>query len=92
MKTSEKFICKESIFDLSITYNVTDGKWMFCVSSARKGDYLWSLVAKGITSGNTLADSAKIGGTERDLDNRDDFEHIDCIHVNFVDKYQVKEL
>jgi hypothetical protein len=92
MQASGRFICKEKIFELAKTYNVTHGKWMFWVSTGGKGDYLWSLVAKGISSGSTLAKSAKISATERDLENKDAFEHVVCIYNdNFLDKDQVYE-
>ncbi|XP_061163638.1 UPF0696 protein C11orf68 homolog [Saccostrea echinata] len=92
LEASEREICKDKIFELANNFRVTAGKWMFWVSTGGKGDYLWSLVAKGIVSGNTLAKQAKISASEMGKEGPDANEHVVCIYNDdFLDKDQVYE-
>jgi hypothetical protein len=88
LKSSENYLCKENIFELAKTFRVTDGKWIFSAPTGEEADYLWSLVAKGIANGSTLASEAKISVKQ----NSDAFEHVVCIYNNnFLNKEQVYE-
>lgn len=92
LKASERDISKDKIFELANNFRVTAGKWMFWVATGGKGDYLWSLVAKGIANGNTLAKQAKISACEQGKEGPDKNEHVVCIYNdNFLDKDQVFE-
>lgn len=89
LNKSQKHICPEKVFELARDFRVTCGKWMFWVSYGGKADHLWSLVAKGVASGKTLASQAKISTYEKTGYETD---HVVCIYNgNFLDEEQVYE-
>ncbi|XP_062569894.1 UPF0696 protein C11orf68 homolog, partial [Saccostrea cucullata] len=92
LKASARDISKDKIFELANNFRVTAGKWMFFVSTGGKGDYLWSLVAKGIVNGNTLARKAKISASTLGRECPYANVHVVCIkNDNFCDEDQVYE-
>lgn len=83
---SKREVCKERIFELAKNFRVLPGKWMFWVSPGGKGDHFWSLIAKGVASGKTLATHAKMSALEENT------SHVVCIYNdNFLDEEEVYE-
>ena len=88
---SGRYISREKVFKLAKKYKCTCGKWMLFVSSGGKGDYLWSLIAKGIVNGKTLSTQAKINATEK-TEYCGSKENIICMYnKNFLDRDQMIE-
>ena len=88
--SSGRYISREKVFELAKKYKCTCGKWMLFVSSGGKGDYLWSLIAKGIVNGRTLSTQAKINATEETEYCKS--YHVICMYnKNFFDRDQMLE-
>ena len=63
---------------------------MLFVSTGGKGDYLWSLIAKGIVNGRTLSTQAKINATEETEYCK--IYHVICMYNKiFLDRDQMLE-
>nr|XP_022329942.1 UPF0696 protein C11orf68 homolog [Crassostrea virginica] len=88
---SGQHVSREKIFELAKEYECTHGKWMLFVSTGGKGDYLWSLIAKGIVNGRTLSTHAKISATE-ETEYCESSRHVICMYnKNFLDRDQMLE-
>ena len=89
--SSGRYISREKVFELAKKYKCTCGKWMLFVSTGGKGDYLWSLIAKGIVNGKTLSTQAKISATQ-ETEFFESYVNIICMYnKNFLDRDQMLE-
>lgn len=90
LQSSGKPISKEAIFELARKFNVTAGKWMIFVDVGAKGDLIWSIVAKGVLTGKTLAQLAKINTIDPNTSHPN--RHVVCIfNKNFLNMDEVME-
>lgn len=88
--SSGRPIDKETIFELARKFHVTSGKWMIFVDIGMKGDLIWSAVAKGVLTGKTLSNIAKISTIDPNKTKTN--RHVVCIYnENFLNMDEVTE-